>query len=135
MGAKRILIVEDDTTCREALEQLLQNLGFETQSCSCGREAMAILETQIYDILITDFQMPGMNGLELIGKAREISPNLAIVLVSGLPQEEFRTRLGKTGVNGFLTKPLDWAELSFLLGKLSQEKGHGSADSKRGNSM
>jgi CheY-like chemotaxis protein len=121
--APRILIVEDDAFCREAMERLLQDSGYETQSCSCGKEALARLTEEGFDILVTDFQMPGMHGLDLISKAREIVPNLVMVLMSGLPQQTISQQLKEMGVDGFLSKPLDWNALSILLGELIRVKG------------
>ena len=123
MEAKKILIAEDDAFLREAMEHLLQSLGHETRSCSCGKEALACLEEETFDILITDLRMPGMDGLELIGKARNMSPTLAMILVTGVPPEELGDRLKKSKVDGFLSKPLDWQELSLLLESLGRMKG------------
>jgi len=121
MGAKRILIIEDDAFCREATEHLLQSLGYETHSCSCGKEAVARLAEEVFDILITDFHMPGMDGLELIEKGRNITPMLATILVTGVPMEDLAGRLKKLKVNGFLSKPLDWDELFDLLESLDRK--------------
>jgi len=126
MEAKKILIAEDDAFFRDALERLLQSSGYETRSCSCGREAVARLEEETFDILITDLQMPGMDGLELIEKARNMDPGLAMILVTGVPPDELGDRLKKSKVNGFLSKPIDWQELSLLLEGLGRMKGQGS---------
>jgi CheY-like chemotaxis protein len=126
MKAPKILIAEDDAFFRDALENLLQSSGYETRSCSSGKEAMARLADEVFDILITDFHMPGMDGLELIGKARNMDPTLAMILVTGVPPEDLGDRLKKSKVDGFLSKPLDWQELSLLLESLDRRKGKGS---------
>jgi CheY-like chemotaxis protein len=125
MEAKKILIAEDDAFCREAMEHLLQSLGYETRSCSCGKDALACLEEENFDFLITDFQMPGMDGLELIRKARNLDRTMAVILVTGIPPEDLGDRLKKSRVNGFLSKPLDWQNLILLLESLVQIKGQG----------
>jgi DNA-binding NtrC family response regulator len=126
MKAQKILIAEDDAFCREAMEHLLQSSGFETRAFSCGKEALECLEEEAFDILITDLRMPGMDGLELIGKAREMDPTLSMILMTGVPPDQLADRLRKSKVNGFLSKPLDWKELSILLESLNRMKGQGS---------
>ena len=118
MKAPKILIAEDDDFFRDAMERLLESSGYETRSCSCGKEALARLGEEVFDILITDFQMPGMDGLELIGKARNMAPTMAMILVTGVPPEDLGDRLKKSRLDAFLSKPLDWQELSLLLESL-----------------
>jgi len=126
MKAPKILIAEDDAFFRDSMERLLESSGYETRSCFCGKEALARLGEEVFDILITDFQMPGMDGLELIGKARNMDPTMAMILVTGVPPEDLGDRLKKSRVNGFLSKPLDWQNLILLLESLVQMKGEGS---------
>ncbi len=124
MEAKKILIAEDDAFCRDAMERLLQSSGYETRSCSCGKEALAFLEKEAFDLLITDLQMPGMEGLELIENSRKKNPTLATILVTGVPPGDLGYRLRRARVNGFLSKPVDWQELYFLLENLSRRCAH-----------
>ena len=126
MKAPKILIAEDDAFFRDAMERLLESSGYETRSCSCGKEAVARLAEEVFDILITDFQMPGMDGLELIGKARNMAPTMAMILVTGVPPEDLGDRLKKSKLDAFLSKPLDWQELILLLESLGRIKGQGS---------
>ena len=128
MKAKKILIAEDDAIFRDAMERLLESSGYETRSCSCGKEAVARLGEEVFDILITDFQMPGMDGLELIRKARNMDPTMAMILVTGVPPEDLGDRLKKTKLDAFLSKPLDWQELSLLLESLCRMKGQDSGE-------
>ena len=133
MKSKKILIAEDDAFFRDAMEHLLNSSGHETRPCSCGKEALACLEDEAFDILITDFRMPGMAGLELIGKARNLDPTLAMILVTGVPPEELGDRLKKSKIDGFLSKPIDWQELSLLLKSLGGDgrKGLGELGEER----
>lgn len=121
METIKILIVEDDEIFREAMEHLLRNFGHEIRSCTCGKEALACLADEEFDILITDFRMPGMDGLELIEKAQALTSNMATVLVTGVPPENLGDRLKKSKVDGFLSKPIDWQEMTLLLESLSGE--------------
>jgi DNA-binding NtrC family response regulator len=128
MKVPKILIAEDDAFFRDSMERLLQISGYETRSCSCGKEALARLAEEVFDILISDFRMPGMDGLELIGKARNMDPTMAMILVTGVPPEDLGDRLKKSRLDAFLSKPLDWQGLSLLLESLCRMKRQGSGE-------
>jgi DNA-binding NtrC family response regulator len=128
MKVPKILIAEDDAFFRDSMERLLQISGYETRSCSCGKDALACLEEENFDFLITDFQMPGMDGLELISKSRNVDRTMAMILVTGVPPEDLGDRLKKSRLDAFLSKPLDWQGLSLLLESLCRMKRQGSGE-------
>jgi two-component system response regulator FlrC len=88
MKAQKILIVEDDVFHRSAMEKVLQVYDYETFSCESGEHAVVKIREESFGILITDFQMRGMDGLELIREARKIHPGISTILVTGLAIEE-----------------------------------------------
>jgi CheY-like chemotaxis protein len=114
----KILIVEDDDFSRGAMEKVLQSYCYEAYSCQDGKEAISRLEDDSFDILITDLQMPGMDGFELIRKAKMIQPDLPTILITGFPTEEIQSKAKEERVDGFFFKPVDWDELYLLLGTL-----------------
>lgn len=122
MKVQKILIVDDDDFCREAVEKILKSSGYATRSCSCGNEAIALLKTEEFDIMITDLQMKGMDGLELIGTAQHIAPGLSFILITGTPHRELVNRLKQIRLNAHLSKPLDWKELSVIIERLAPKK-------------
>jgi CheY-like chemotaxis protein len=97
----RILMVDDDALIAMSSVDMLEDLGHEVVEANSGRQALEILANQApFDLLVTDFSMPGMNGAELSRKARELVPNLPILIATGyadLPEgmELEITRLGK----------------------------------------
>jgi CheY-like chemotaxis protein len=115
MDAK-ILIVEDDEISRGAMEKVLQSYNYEAYSCRDGTEAISRLEEDSFDILISDLHMPGMDGLELIRKAKMIQPDLPTILVTGFTTEEVRHKAKEEKVDGFFSKPVDWDQLHLFLG-------------------
>jgi putative ABC transport system ATP-binding protein len=124
MEAKTILIVEDDDAGRSAMEKVLQSHNYKTFSCASGKHALVKLKEKVFGILITDFQMRGMDGLELIRGARGIHPGISTILVTGLATEELRVRVNEQGVNRFFPKPIEWDELIRYLDALNgEEKG------------
>jgi DNA-binding NtrC family response regulator len=115
MKTQKILIVEDDVSHRAAMENVLQLHGYETCSCESGEHAVRKMREESFEILVTDFQMRGMDGLQLIREARTIKPEISTILVTGLATQEMRAKATKRGVNGFFRKPVEWDEfIGFL---------------------
>jgi two-component system response regulator AtoC len=125
MKVQRILIVDDDFASRVAMEKVLQSRGYKTCSCDSGEDAILVLKRQFFDTLITDFQMSGISGFEVIKKAREIHPEIFTILVSGHVIEKMRARLAEESVNGFFPKPIEWDDLINFLNNLPGQSLHG----------
>ena len=79
----RILLAEDDTSMREYLQRALQRVGYEVEAVGCGTEAMPLLETDRFDLLLTDIVMPEMDGIELAQKASAIDPSIRVMFITG----------------------------------------------------
>ena len=79
MKSKKILIVEDDVFSRGAMEKILESHNYDTSSCGTAEEAVIKLQEESFGILITDLQMGGMDGLELIREARRIYPEIPTI--------------------------------------------------------
>jgi DNA-binding NtrC family response regulator len=126
MEAKTILILEDDDSCRRAMEKVLQGHNYKTFSCASGKTALMKLREKVFGILITDFQMREMDGLELIREARKIHPEISTILVSGLAPEEMTVRINEQRVNGFFPKPIEWDELIGFLDALTPQQSNGN---------
>jgi two-component system, response regulator FlrC len=126
MKAQKILIVEDDVFHRAAMEKVLQVYGYETFSCESGEHAVVKMKEESFGILITDFLMRGMDGLELIREARSIKPEISAILVTGLATEEMRVKAAEQRVSGFFPKPVEWDQLVGLLDTLKPGQWDGS---------
>ena len=79
----RILLVEDDPTVREVMGELLKALGYDLRVACDGPEALEVLGTAKFDLVLTDHSMPGMTGLELAKEIRRVVPDLPLVLLTG----------------------------------------------------
>jgi len=99
---KKILVADDDVLLRKLLNDLLTFYGYDVAFVSNGKEALARIETDSYDVLITDYMMPEMNGIELIKKARYIKKSLAII---GMSASEEEKGFLAAGANLFIAKP------------------------------
>jgi PAS domain S-box-containing protein len=108
LRALRVLLVEDDETTRMLLATVLGTFGAEVSSASCASEAEAALLTFEPEILITDIEMPGNDGVSLLHILRGLkSAILPAIAVSGYADEANRERILAAGFNGFVAKPLD----------------------------
>ena len=84
----KILLAEDDTSMREYLQRALQRVGYEVEAVGCGTEAMPLLETERFDLLLTDIVMPGgMNGLELVERFRATHPDTPVLMTTGYNED------------------------------------------------
>ncbi|HYI09555.1 MAG TPA: ATP-binding protein [Thermoanaerobaculia bacterium] len=109
----RVLLVEDDEATRVLLATVLGTFGADVTSASCATEAEAALLTFEPEILITDIEMPGNDGVSLLHVLRGLkSPTLPAIAVTGYADDASRERALAAGFNGFVPKPLDPALLA-----------------------
>lgn len=100
-----VLIVEDDKLCLQMLGAYLDMEGFRVSRASNGFEALALLETCSFRFMLTDYNMPGMDGLKLSEKARTADPALIIIMLTGFPLELLAVAAVETGISTLLAKP------------------------------
>ena len=79
----RILLAEDDTAMRTYLARSLEQAGYDVDAVDRGTEAVPLLESQDYDLLLSDIVMPEMDGIELAQRCAEISPNTRVMFITG----------------------------------------------------
>lgn len=104
----KILVVDDFSTMRRIIKNLLRDLGFQNiTEADDGKTALPILKQGGIDFLVTDWNMPEMTGIELIGEVRK-DPNLAhipILMVTAEAKREQIIAAAQAGVNGYVVKP------------------------------
>jgi len=105
---KKILVVDDSDLMRIAISMTLNNLGFSNyDEAEDGLEAIGKLRSDKYDFVITDWNMPRMNGLKLLSEIRhdEALKHIPVLLVSSETGQEYIREAFDTGVNGYISKP------------------------------
>ncbi|MDQ2921513.1 MAG: response regulator [Acidobacteriota bacterium] len=100
----RILVVDDDETIRDALYELLSE-EYLCHTAETAEKAFARLEVDTYDVVLTDISMPGLSGLELLGQVRQRFPDIPVIVISGISDQEHAQGLIKLGAFDFLLKP------------------------------
>src|ERR1039457_4926589 len=103
----KILLLDDDGQMLELYQTLLEQLPSrpEVQVCNSGARAIAMLESEPFTMLITDLRMPKMDGLQVLAIVRRKFPHLRLVVLTGLLDEEYRSRAYAQGVEMFWQKP------------------------------
>ena len=100
----RILVVDDDETIRNTLYELL-SVEHDCQTAPTAEQALARLEVDSYDLVLTDISMPGLSGLELLGHVRQKYPDTPVIIISGISDQEHAQGLIRLGAFEFLLKP------------------------------
>ena len=106
-----ILVVDDDPAVRRALHATLENLGFHTGQASGGEEALAMVRTTAYNVVLLDINMPGLNGLETCRQLRRLFPRIAILMLTVRDSEEDKVSALEAGADDYVTKPFPVREL------------------------
>lgn len=125
----RLLVVDDIELVLECTCDYLQAVGFETFSAKNADEALRILSSQPVDLLLTDFNMPGISGLELISQVRTRWPHIKCILASGYLDETIERRIVNEFKAGTLRKPYNVADAAELVRKLLEPSSVDDFDS------
>jgi adenylate cyclase len=120
-----VLIVDDEPDIRDSLQMLLE-AGLENIQVAVaegGQAALDILQRRPVDLIITDYKMPGMNGLEFLGRAQKIAPKTPRILVTAFPDLEIAIRaINEAGIENFFTKPFEPDQVLGVVRSLLQEQ-------------
>ena len=112
MEKLKALIAEDEPLVARFIQRILEEDGWEVlAACETGEQALAVIRLTRVDALISDIRMPGMDGLELIQRARVLAPEIGAVIISGYKDFEYARRAIQLEVENYITKPIDRGEL------------------------
>lgn len=117
-----ILIVDDEPLIRKSLYEILRIEGYRVQMAETGEEAIGILKKQQFDIVVTDFQLPKMNGIQLLEGIKHWSPKTEVILVTGYGTIESAVAAMKKGAFDYITKPINDSEIKIIIQKLIEKK-------------
>jgi len=106
-----ILIVDDDAVIMKFMKIVLEMEGYECETAISSQAALERVQNTPFDIMITDIVMPGMNGLELTGKAKGIRPNMAVIITTGFVDNFSYDKAIEAGASDFIKKPFTEKEL------------------------
>lgn len=118
----RILIVDDQQSQRQAIAGFLKKIGYEILESAGGEDALQAILRQPVDLVISDIRMPGMSGLELQEKAREIIPDLTFIFMTAYGTVSDAVEAMRKGAFNYLSKPIDLDELEIGISKALENR-------------
>jgi DNA-binding response OmpR family regulator len=118
MEGKFILIVDDEKNIRLTLSQALEVLEVETDTAANGEEALAKLKEREFGLILLDLKMPGMDGMEVLRRVREIRPDIRIIIITAYGTVESAVEAMKLGAVDFIQKPFSPEEIRELVSRV-----------------
>jgi len=118
----RILVVDDEPVVRESIHDWFDMDEYPIEMAASGPEAIERLKEARWDILLTDVKMPGMDGLELQQRAREIDPELTVIIMTAYASVDSAMRAIKEGAYDYVTKPLDPEDLEQIINRACEHR-------------
>jgi DNA-binding NtrC family response regulator len=109
--SEKILVIDDDHTVRDVVSEMLCRLGFEVSSADSAESGLALFLKNKFDLVITDFSMSGMDGINLAYSIKEKSPSTQVILMTGHEKEVILSRIKDTAVDQTLFKPFTLMEM------------------------
>ncbi len=112
---RRMLIVDDEHDICDCLEAFFSSRGFLTGRAFSGEEALQQLEfsESPLDVLLLDINLPGLSGIEVLRRVKELYPKMRVVMVTGLDYDELRDQARRCGAAAYITKPFDFSDLTW----------------------
>jgi len=110
----RILIVDDEPVVRNLLRELLGG-NYECVEADSAEDALVLLQTETFNLVISDIQMSGISGLEMIPRVIEFAPDISIIMISGLQNIESAIKSMRAGAFDYITKPFDFDHVESVI--------------------
>ncbi len=118
----RVLLIEDDSNLAESVVQFLELNNFECDHCIDGREGLQLMQSNTYDVVVTDINMPSMTGYELCSTIRGRGIDTPILMISALTELDDKLKGFAEGTDDYLVKPFELKELLARVTSLSRRK-------------
>ncbi|MCD6449442.1 MAG: response regulator [Thermotogaceae bacterium] len=106
---KKVLVADDEPNMRLLIREELEEMGLEVEEASNGEEALEKFQKGNFDLVTLDIEMPGMNGLEIAGKLREMKKDVKIILLTAY--SHYKSDLASWAADSYVVKSMDFTEL------------------------
>jgi DNA-binding NtrC family response regulator len=126
-----ILLVDDESTTQDTLGMFLETIGYRVATAGSGREALTRIESEEFDVIVTDVIMPDVSGLEVLERSRALNPTAAVILITGHATVEMAIEALRRGAWDYLQKPFVLDELALCVRRLLQRRAESQASPAR----
>jgi len=120
--SERLLIVEDEDTLRESLKRVFLREGFDVEDCDSSEAAVTMLEGGSFELIIADIILPGMNGIELLKKCRELVPDQLVIIITAYASLETAVEALRAGAYDYIVKPIIHEEIKRIVRNALRER-------------
>jgi signal transduction histidine kinase len=117
---KTILLVDDEKDIRDVLRLPLSDLGYDVQEAENGEEALRLFERLQPPLILTDIKMPGIDGIELLQKVKQINPEVEVIMITGHGDMDLAVKSLKSDAMDFITKPINVDVLEIALRRAAE---------------
>lgn len=117
----KILVIEDEAQVRESYIDMFSFFGHKVEAVSNGREGLSLINKNGYDIVVTDLNMPEMDGLEVLDYLKKKKPYIEVIVITGFATLENAIKAMKMGAYDYVTKPVDIDHVRIVLAKCVQQ--------------
>ncbi len=120
--SKSILIVEDEETLRESMKRIFSKEGYFVDAAESAEQGLALLESNVYDVIISDIILPGMDGIEMLGKVREQIPDQIFIVVTAYASLDTSVKALRAGAYDYIMKPIIHEEIKQIVRNALRQK-------------
>ena len=120
MSKRKVLVVDDELSIRTILKQILEKNNFEADTAVDGVQALEKLKAGPFDIVISDINMPNMDGVALLKKIKEDYPNVPVIFITAFGRDKIIVEAMKIGLTNFIEKPF---KMDAVINTLNQHIG------------
>lgn len=113
-----VLIIEDNDTMREGMVQILQKMKLSVSEAADGRSGLEVIATKRFDLVVTDYRMSGLNGLEVLGKIRQLTPSTEVMIITAYGSIDLAVQAMQAGASDFISKPFSHDEFRLKVQKI-----------------
>ena len=119
---ERILVVDDEEQMRDLLVKVLERKGYQVSVCGDGADALAFLEREPVDLVVTDVRMPGLNGMEALRAIKELNPEIVVIIMTAFGSIDQAVQAVKEGAYDYINKPFKIDEMLLTIEKALEER-------------